>query len=167
MEPTEKSSEPVDSAEGGVAPTSDAGDPMNGFHEHFAEMGEYVNQYVAAKIDLGRFHLRRFVFRVLLFLLFVLAGAGLIVTAVVLACNGLAHGLGALLGHQWIADLITGLVLLVSVYFCLWVAFRRFQDFISQRVAERYEDRRNMQRQRFGHDAANLAEEQETDHGRN
>jgi hypothetical protein len=172
MEPTEQSSEPAESPGGEGAPASGDGNPVNGFHEHFAEMGEYFNQYVSAKIDIGRFHVRRFIFKVLLFLLFVLAGAGLIVTAVVLACSGLAHGLGELIGRQWIADLITGLVLLIAVYLGLWVAFRRLQEYISQRVSERYENRRNVQRQRFGHDAADLAAadlagEEESDHGQN
>src|SRR5947208_14581835 len=116
---------PVGDVDRGGGSPHPAGDvDRDGAHPHVAEawrsvvdklgeLGEYAGHYLAAKSDAFKLTMRNVAVMAALGIIGLIAAGGLVVTAVVLLCVGIAHGIAALLGgRMWAGELITGVLLL-------------------------------------------------------
>jgi hypothetical protein len=122
--------------------------------QSLAELREYLSYYTAARIDALKGSVRRLVLWAAVALIGLLAVAGMVVTAVVLICNGICDALTRLLHSRSLGELLTGLLLLVclvgSAYFGLGMVHERWYS----RTIKKYEARRKRQRDQFGRDVS-------------
>lgn len=91
--------------------------PSRAFGEainRFAELRDYVAYFLAAKLDAIRLTVRNIAVLAVIGVIGLVAVAALIVTSVVMILNGIAGGLGLLMG-QWGANLLTGGVVLIAL----------------------------------------------------
>ncbi len=130
--------------------------------DHFSELKAYAAHYLAARIDLVKLSIRRAVIFAVMGVLGLIALIAVVVTAVVLALNGLALGLTALFrGHAWAGYLVAGILVLGLLGLGTWIGLRRMFGSSRQATVKRYEQRLQQQRQHFGgHDAAERAAQQ-------
>lgn len=126
-------------------------------HLQFRELLDYLVYYIASRIDAVKFYIKRRILWMAMVALGVLAGAGAIVTAVVLLCEGIADSLSALFGRRWAGELATGVLLLGATVI---IGYFALNNLISQSHRERvakFEEFRARHRQRYGHDVADRA----------
>jgi uncharacterized membrane protein len=84
--------------------------------DQFAAARTYFKFYLRTRAELFRLAVRNFLFVSVLTVAAVILAAALIVTAVVQVARGIAEGLTILFGgNAWVADLVTGLAMLVVV----------------------------------------------------
>src|SRR4051794_7065410 len=87
--------------------------PLDPLLAHLADLREQASLYAEATADRVKLTVRQAAVRAALGCLALLAGAAVVVTAAVLMLNGIAGGIGALIGNRlWAGQLITGLGLL-------------------------------------------------------
>ena len=131
--------------------------PPDAFREAMERVGELKDHaalYVSAKVDSLKLSVRNIVLYAVLGVLGLLAGAALIVMAVVQLLSGLAGVIAAGLGgRMWAGNLIVGFVMLAGVALGAWLGVRKVFNSSRKRTVERYE--RTLQRQRvdYGADA--------------
>jgi len=124
----------------------------------FGELGEYLNLYIAAKTDAFKASMRNVAIFAALGVVGLFALCGLVVTAIVLLCLGIAQGIGALLGgHMWAGYLIAGVLLLGLMAVGVMVGLKMIGKASKKALVTKYELRQRDQRERFGHDAADRA----------
>jgi hypothetical protein len=126
------------------------------FHDATArlvEIREYVSFYLAAKADALKLSVRSAVFYAVLGVVGLIAASAAVVVAVTLLLIGIAHGLGALFGgHLWLGDLIVGIVILGVIALGAKMAVSKVFGSSRTKTVEKYESRKRVQRNRFGHD---------------
>lgn len=122
---------------------------LHAIRARLAELQVYIAHYLAVRIDRAKYELRKLVLFIGLGAILALAAAGAIVTAVVLLCEGIAGGLGALFGHRWIGDLVTGILLLAGALAVVYFGTRGIIDWSHKHTKQRYEQRRARQRAQF------------------
>jgi len=133
-------------------------DPIPPIMAHLAELREYLSHYVGVTRDQFKLSLRNLVLYVLLGLLGAVAGIAILVTAAVVLLQGCVHGLEALLGGRlWAAQLIVGAVVLTAAGIAAWRFAVRFTESSRKSMVEKYEQRHQAQRNRFGHDVQERA----------
>jgi hypothetical protein len=144
-------SEPKPSAEGtggeSAPPDRDFGknpdvdQAVNAFSTHFDNLSRETFHYIQARFDLVRLGVYQWLVRISLALIAVLAAAGLIVTAIVLACVGMAEALSALFGRAWLGDLVTGIILLAGIIGLCYFGFTMYIRSLEKEFRERCETR--------------------------
>jgi hypothetical protein len=130
--------------------------------DHFSELKSYAAHYLAARIDLVKLSIRRAVIFAVLGTLGLIALIAVVVTAVVLALNGLALALTALFrGHAWAGYMVAGVLVLGLLGLGAWIGIRRMFGSSREATVKRYEKRLQQQRHELGgHDAAERATQQ-------
>lgn len=118
----------------------------------FGELREYASYFVAARLDAIKLSIRSVGLYAALGVFGVFAAGGLVVTAVVLLCTGLAGAVGAAFQARWLGDLIIGggllLVVALGLYLMRMLVMRGWQ----RASVRKYEARKHDQQARFGHD---------------
>jgi hypothetical protein len=89
----------------------------------------------------------------------VLAVAGMVVTAIVLICDGICDGLSLLFHHRWIGELVTGVLVLLIVVAVGWLGLRQVFALSHAKTSAKYDALRQRQRADFGQDVAQRADE--------
>ncbi|HEX4052980.1 MAG TPA: hypothetical protein VHX86_01820 [Tepidisphaeraceae bacterium] len=128
-------------------------DPFAAIRETIAEMLDYFLYYLSARIDSVKFAIKKQIFAASTIAVAVLAGAGAIVTAVVLLCEGLCDGLSELLGRRWAGELATGGILVILFGVGAYVTLSRLVRRSHQRMIAKYEAMQKRHEDRFGHGA--------------
>ncbi len=138
--------------------------PAQAFREavrRFAEIREYAGYLLATKIDSLRLGVRNALVMAVLGVLGLIAGAGLVVTAVVLVLRGISGGLALLIG-TWGADLVTGGVVLIALAIGVYVGVTRLTKASRLKMVQKYESRKLHQRSEYGHDVDDRAQQAKT-----
>jgi len=124
----------------------------------FEELKEYVSYLIAAKVDSLKLTLVNAGIYAALGIVGLFAGAALVVTAVVLACTGIAGALAALFGHRpWLGNLVTGVLLLAAVGTVAMIGLKRLTGQSRERTLKKYAARQQQQRAKFGEDVEQAA----------
>ena len=138
--------------QGGAA---EATEPWQPLLRDIELLRELFSHYSAARADLIRARVRGVVARIVGLVIVGLVLATILIAAVVLTLSGLAHALAAAAGDRlWVGQLVVGAgILLLMGGVCL-TAGRLSSRRNLQQLREKYEQRRESQRQRFGTDAS-------------
>lgn len=132
-------------------------DPLGDMRQRISELIDYFLYYISARIDTLKFAVKRRIFIASWIAIAVLAGAGAIITAVALLCEGVCDGLSVLFGHRWAGELATGAMLILVVagggYGAVWYLIRQSH----LKSMAKYEAMRQKEREQFGRDAAEPA----------
>jgi hypothetical protein len=84
--------------------------------EDLSALREYALYYVSARVDVVKHRVRKAILWAAAGVMGMVAGAVVLITAIVLLLDGIAAGLAALLGgRRWAGDLITGIVVLAVI----------------------------------------------------
>jgi hypothetical protein len=143
---------------GGPSPAPNVADTMAGVSQHLRELMEYISYYLSAKTDGLKHSLVRLGLFAALALVGLLAATAVVVTAAVLACLGISEGIDRLVNSRWIADMVTGVVILGVIGGGGYAAIQILSRSWSRKTRAKYEARRQEQRRRFGHDITDRAE---------
>jgi hypothetical protein len=127
-----------------------AADPFAAIRERVAEVLDYFLYYLSAQIDSVKFAIKKRIFIAATIAVAVLAGAGAIVTAVVLLCEGICDGLSELLGRRWAGELATGCMLVIVVGIGAYVTLGRLIRRSHKRIIAKYEAMQKRHEDRFG-----------------
>ena len=126
--------------------------------QQFAELGEYISYYAAAKTDRFKLTLRNTALGVVLAALGFVAVAGLFVTAGWLLLAGVAGGLSVLFGDRpWAGNLLTGALLLAGLGGGLYVMVVALSRAAREKMVEEYGKRQARQETRYGHNVSERA----------
>lgn len=153
----------------GAAPgkTTGAGDPgeWQRLKQQSGELLEYLEYYLHARADGLKLTGRKLLFHLELEIVMLLAIASTVVVAIGLVGIGLALGLAQLLpNQQWLGPLGAGLLLLGGVGGGGWWWRRAREKQSYKETVEKYEQRKQQQQARFGHDVAERAQAARPDH---
>jgi hypothetical protein len=125
------------------------------------ELQAYFTHFVSAKVDSAVFSARRLAVWTVLGVVGLIALAALIVTAIVLALNGVAHGLAVLFaGRLWLGQLVVGGGILILLVLSILIGVRTWQTRWRQQKVQQYDERQLQQRVAFGHSVADRATEE-------
>jgi hypothetical protein len=123
----------------------------------------YVSYYLAIRTESLKVKIRQAALMAAMGLLGLLAGAGLVIYAVVLLLSGIAEGLTVLFGNRaWAGDLLTGGLFLAIVFGGMYAGMRIWTKISWRKTEEKYERRRNQQRADLGRDVHETAEARDT-----
>jgi hypothetical protein len=124
------------------------------------ELKEYAGLYVSAKADGVKRTVRNIGLYAALGLLGAIAGGAIVATAAGLLVVGLAEALGNLFGGRyWLGDLVTGVVVLGAVAGGAYFMMNKLTGTWRSQTLKKYEQRKQDQRERFGHDVSSRARE--------
>ena len=113
----------------------------------FIELGEYARYFLAAKVDRLKLTIRQLVVLAILAVLGLVAGAGAVVTAIVLTLRGVAGGLAVLCGDRpWLGDLLCGVLVLAGIAIVLRVSLSRFTTTNRKATVNKYESDQRKER---------------------
>src|SRR5687767_9373499 len=122
------------------------------------ELQEYVSYFISAKTDSIKLTVVNGVIYAALGVVGLFAGATLVVTAVVLACIGVAGALAALFGNRpWLGNLITGVLLLGILGAAVVIGLKKLTGASKERTLKKYAARQQQQRAKFGADVEQAA----------
>jgi uncharacterized membrane protein YqjE len=135
------------------------------------ELKEYASLYAAAKVDGVKRTVRNIGLYAALGVLGLIAGGALVATAVGLIVVGLAVLLGnAFGGRYWLGNMVTGVLVLAVIGAGVWFMMNKLTGTWRSQTMKKYEQRKQSQRQRFGHDVSQRAAQapaaQRPGHGR-
>lgn len=122
-----------------------------------AELFDYLAYYFQARIDALKFAIKKRIFIACFIAVAVVAGAGVIVTAVALMCLGVCDGLSELFGRRWLGELVTGTLLTGGTGAAAFVVLRRLIEGSHARIRNKYESLRWNQRAARGRDVGDRA----------
>jgi len=109
---------------------------------HLADLREQASLYAEATADRVKLTVRQAAVRAALGCLALLAGAAVVITAAVLTLNGVAGGIGALLGDRiWAGQLITGVLILAALAAGAWWGAHSLTDSSRRKTLKKYERR--------------------------
>ena len=141
--------------------SSSPGDALRDAMAQIGELREYAVHYLAARFDVLKLSVRNAVLWIAIGILAILAGVAVVVTAIVIACVGLAQAIAAMLGgRMWAGNLIVGIVLIAAIVVGIWLGMKRLFSASLTRTVERYERKLRRQRLERGHDAKERASEE-------
>jgi hypothetical protein len=122
------------------------------------ELQEYVSYFISAKTDALKLTLVNAGLYAALGIVGLFAGATLVITAVVLACIGVAGALAALFGNRpWLGNLVTGVLLLGIVAAVILIGLKKLTGASKERTLKKYAARQQQQRAKFGADVEQAA----------
>lgn len=143
------------------APHGTAADLFAPLMAHLQELKEYFSYYFAARADLVKAKIRKVVFYAAIGIVGALAGATLLVVAVVMLLSGVAGGLAELMGNRpWAGNLATGTVLAAVIFGSLRMVMPQWLVTSRRQTKDKYDRRRQTQRSRFGHDVDEIRKNQ-------
>jgi hypothetical protein len=120
-----------------------------------AELMQYLGHLISAKLDQLKLSVRTLVLYAILGILGIVVAATVLAVSIVLLLTGIAHGLGvALNGREWLGDLIVGIAVVAAIGLTATFFLSKFKTASRLRTERKYEDRRQQQREQFGHDVA-------------
>lgn len=148
---------PAPTATADAAPEEPSVNPaVEAFHrikDDAAELKEYAGYYLTAKIDGWRRTVRNLGLYAGLGVLGLIAGGAIIATAAGLIIVGFAAGLGRLFGGRyWLGDIVAGVVVLAIIAGAVWYMMNKLTGTWKSQTVKKYEERKQSQRERFGHD---------------
>jgi hypothetical protein len=124
------------------------------------ELKEYASYYLAAKVDGIKRTVRNIGLYAALGVLGLLAGGAIVATAAGLIIVGIADGLGRLFGGRyWLGDLVTGILVLGAIGGAAWFMMNKLTGTWRSQTIKKYEQRKQTQRVRFGHNVNDRAAE--------
>ncbi len=124
------------------------------FRSAFRQLGEvrdYISYYLSARVDKAKVSVRRLVIYAVLGMVGAIAGAALVASAVVLLCWGIAGAFGAIFQTWWLGYIIMGGLLMILLGLGVWLGLRRMSGQSLKRTAKKYDQRRQDQQTRHGH----------------
>jgi hypothetical protein len=136
--------------DGDAAPSS-PGDAFAAAAARLAEIKDYASYYLAAKLDSYKSSAKSLVLYAVLGLLAAVAGTAVLATAGVLTVRGIAEGLTLLFGYAWIADLVTGVVLLAAILGTAYFLVARILGKSRSATVKKYQDLQRQQLAKHGH----------------
>jgi hypothetical protein len=124
------------------------------------ELKEYAGYFVAAKVDGVKRSVRNLGLYVALGVLGAIVGGAIVATAAGLLVVGLGQALGVLFGYRmWLGYLVTGVVILGAVAGGAYFMMNKLTGSWRSQTLKKYEQRKQTQRERFGHDLSDRARE--------
>ena len=130
--------------------------------ERLGEVRDYAAYYVKARVDRIKVVARNVAVMAALGVVALVAAGALVVTAVVLLCQGIALGLANLFGGRlWLGDLVTAILLLGAIGAGAYIGISRLTKTSKERMVRAYEQRKREQRVEHGTDVHERAHEQE------
>ena len=136
--------------------------PGDAFHDigpRIAELLEYINYYVSAKIDSYKAMARKAGLFAAIGVVGLLALSAFVVMTIVLLCVGVAQGLTALFGgHAWLGNLVTGILFLAILAGVICIGYGRLTRSSRERTKAKYDRRKQQQRAQFGTDVQQRGE---------
>lgn len=124
------------------------------------ELRAYFAHFVSAKVDSVVLSARRLAIWAALGVVGLIALAGLIVTAIVLALSGAANGLAVLFaGRLWLGQVVVGGGTLILLVLGILIGVRTWHTRWRQQKVQQYDERQLQQRAAFGHSVADRATE--------
>jgi hypothetical protein len=124
------------------------------------ELKEYAGYYVSAKVDGIKRTVRNIGLYAALGVVGAIVGGAVVATAAGLLVVGLAHALGALFGGRyWLGDLVTGILILGGVAGGAYYMMNKLTGTWRSQTLKKYEQRKQNERERFGHDVSSRARE--------
>jgi hypothetical protein len=124
------------------------------------ELKEYGSYYLAAKLDGFKRTARNIGLYAVLGIVGLIVGGAMIATAAGLLIVGVAEGLGRLFGDRyWLGDLVTGILVLGAVAAGVWFMMNKLTGSWRSQTIKKYEQRKQTQRVRFGHNVSDRATE--------
>jgi hypothetical protein len=149
---------------GAAGPDDDAPNPaveaFGRIKADLNELKEYASYYVAAKVDGVKRTVRNIGLYAVLGIVALIAGGAIVATAAGLLIVGLAEGLARLFGDRpWLGDLVTGILVLGAIGVAAWMMMNKLTNSWRSQTVKKYEQRKQSQRERFGHDVPQRAAE--------
>ena len=133
-------------------------DPFQVLLRQFKELGEYFSYYLSARADSAKLGLRNALFSMALAALAFVVAASLSVAATWFVLNGVAEGLGVLLGNRpWAGSLVTGFLLVAGLGGGVYGIVIRLYITTREGTVTKYENRQSRQQVRYGHNVADRA----------
>jgi hypothetical protein len=124
------------------------------------ELKAYAGHYIAARIDGIKRTVRNIGLYAALGVLGLIAGGAIVATAAGLLIVGLAELLTWLFGGRaWLGDIVTGLLVLGVIGAGAWWMMNKLTNTWRSQTVKKYEQRKQSQRERFGHDVPGRAAE--------
>ena len=124
------------------------------------ELKEYAGYYISAKADGIKQTVRNVGLYAALGVVGAIVGGAIVATAAGLLVVGLAHALGTLFGGRyWLGDLVTGVLILGGVAGGAYFMMNKLTGTWRSQTLKKYEQRKQDQRERYGHDVAGRARE--------
>jgi hypothetical protein len=124
----------------------------------FAELIEYWQYYLATRTDRFKLSVRRAAIAAAVGLVGLLILVAVVTASAFVAIIGVAGGLGVLFGDRlWLGYLATGMFLLAAIVGGVYFAAHRAIEAARERMIRKYEQRRQQQRARFGHNVTDRA----------
>ena len=124
--------------------------------EELSELAEYLRHYVEVRKDSVGTRLQKLLLQVIMGAIAGIAALAAVAVAVTLALVGLADLLGDALGERyWAGKLIVGFGLIAGIGVGLFLYRSRSLTSLRTKTLAKYEQRHNIQRQRFGRDVTN------------
>ncbi|MGD0388739.1 MAG: hypothetical protein ABSC42_07275 [Tepidisphaeraceae bacterium] len=157
--------DPAESRSESPEPDASAEEASTSLRSRLEELADYFAYYLASRIDALKLAVKRRIIFGVMVAVAALAGAGAIVTAVVLLCEGICDGLSVFLGHRWAGELATGVLLLGALALIGYLILSRLIRQSRRRTIGKYEEFRARQRERYGRDVAGQGGDGEA-HGR-
>ena len=152
----------VDPAHPG-AETEPAGvDAAKQLLNHVGELASFASYYVASKLDATKAQARNLAIMAALGVVGLIVFAAILITAAVLLLNGAALAIGELFESNgwagpWVGNLIVGALVFVLTGIVTIIVLGKIKSASRQATVEKYEQRKNEQRQKFGHDVSERA----------
>ena len=125
--------------------------------DRFRELKSHLSYAAEVKIDQVKAAVRSALIFTLLGIVAAIAAAGLVVTAVVLLCIGIASAITALTHSVWIGDIAAAILILGAVALTVYIGINRLTKASYANLVKKYESRRRAQKSEFGHDVGDRA----------
>jgi hypothetical protein len=129
----------------------------------FGELKEYVSLLIATKVDGVKLTIRRIVLYAILGVVGAVIGVAMLVTAAVYVLSGIAGGIGAAFPDPygwWAGRLIVGVVVVGASVAGVFVLMKSLTGSSRKRTIDKYENRKRVERNLYGHDVAERAKQQ-------
>jgi hypothetical protein len=125
--------------------------------DRFRELKSHLSYAAEVKLDQVKAAVRSALIFTLLGIVAAIAAAGLVVTAVVLLCMGIASAITALTHSVWIGDITAAVLILGGVVLAVYIGINRLTKASYANMVKKYESRRREQKSEFGHDVGDRA----------
>jgi hypothetical protein len=139
--------------------------PTEGFKHaasQVAELREYITYFIGAKVDSLKLTVRNIALYAVLGIVAGVVGLGALITAVVLLLSGLAGAIGAMFkpDRPWAGALIVGFVVVAGTFVAVTLMMKSLTGASRKRTIEKYENRKQDERSKYGRDVQERASEQ-------
>lgn len=122
------------------------------------ELKEYAGHYVGAKVDGVKRTVRNIGLYAALGIVGAIAGGAIVATAAGLLVVGIADLLTRLFGgREWLGEIVTALLVLGAIGGAAWYMMNKLTGTWRSQTIKKYEQRKQSQREQFGHDLTRRA----------